>query len=162
MNNRIFKLISAQLGYEIEDGRGRSLQGILRTHKNDICIIIRGSGHDHAIDKKSHYEAAMWYNGVSMMINGELNNESANQTMIKGITECVKHIKRPMRVCVIATTQLGFKKAFNGSGANCNLIEEFYEELYSKECTFTEIKCPYMADAIKTFLRTANHTTSLC
>ncbi len=159
MSNRIFKLTSAQLDYKFEEVRGKSLEDILHTHSNDICIILRGSGHDHAIDKKSHYEAALWYKGITMMINGELNNESANQTMIKGLTECVKHINRPMRVCVIVATQLGFEKAFKGSGINCALIEDFYEELYSRGCTFTQ--CLYMADAIKTFLRNANHTTLL-
>ena len=69
-------------------------------------------------------------------------------------------INRSMRVCVIVATHLGFKKAFEGIGINCALIEDFYEELYSRGCTFTEIKCPYMGEAIKTFLRNANHIQS--
>lgn len=153
MDNQIFKVTPAQLGYEIEDGNGKSLQDILRTHEKDICIIIHGSSYNNVTDKKSHYEAVMVYNNISMTIKGELNNESANQAMIKGFTECAKHITKPMKVCVITATRLGFEKAFNGKGVNCTLIEEFYEELYSKKCAFTEIKYLYMAEDIKTFLR---------
>lgn len=149
-------MITAEdIGYEVELQENTSIERIRNVYKDGIIIWVNGSGTSPG-GKTGTYRCVLEYQGKTIYIEDNLPGATANQVMIIGATEAIKHVTKPMKLYLVAPTALGFVKGFKGNGINSSLIQELCKTVHAKACQLTEVQFLDGADAIKEFIFSCN------
>ena len=132
------------VGYELEFEENTTIENIKRTHADEVCIWVSGSGPSPSTSENAKY------------MEKEGPGKTANQVMIIGAKDAVERILRPVRVYIITSIPLGFEKGFKGKGVNSELIQSLLAAVKEKDCQLTEIRFPGGSTDIKKHINEKN------
>ncbi len=139
------------LNYELELQENTDIDSICESFAGYIILWITGSGRSTE-DGDGYYRCLLQFNDYTKYIEGPAPNATANQAMIYGACECIKRVTKPSKVAIISATALGFESAFKGKGPNAALLQQLYENMKRKGCSFTEVRYLNGADTIKSYV----------
>lgn len=134
--------------YETEMLENISVEDIQRMHNNTVNIYIYGS----AKNGKGHSRYILQYGEAKKLGFIESETNSPNKACIHGAIQAVSRIKKPVKVCIIVATQLGFDGAAKGKGINSKLILELMDLITEKKCTLTEVFAIGCGDKIQKYI----------
>lgn len=130
------------LKYENLIEENTDISSLCDEYSDYILIFVKGSANPSS--GKGYYLTVLNYKNNIMTFENYVGTTSPNRAMLEGIKEAVQHIKSGYKIMIVSTTTLGFKRGFNGKGANGDIVLSILEQFKELNCTLCE--CNYIGD----------------
>ena len=126
-----------KVDYIYDDHYYGSLEEIEKHYYGSVIIWVSGSlknGEDF-----SSYYVLLQYKEHKEFMYGRVKEATPNQAALIGVKKALEKMNKPMTVCVVDTTLLGFKGAMRGEGINCEYVLSVFDVLIEKRCKMIEV-----------------------
>ena len=139
------------VNFEQETMENLTVQEIRGMYKDELILWISGSGVGPGRPCGCYYGLLDYKDNVRYM-EGEFPNATANQAMIRGLTEMVQAVKKPLRLIAVSPCPLGFTAGFRGKGTNGTLIQDALRGIKEKGCSLTALVLPGQAEELRMWI----------
>lgn len=134
----------------------RSNKVLLKEIQNDDSDVVKiySTGSCDARTRVGRYTALLQYKAHFKVVNGELQDTTANRCIITGLIEAVKLLKKPCRVNLITSTAIGVKRVHRKGkeGVNADIVKVLLDFLNQKQCDPNFIVVEGEGDELNNFI----------
>ena len=139
-----------RVDYIYDDHDYDSFDEIEKRYYDNVIIWVVGSlryGDDFA-----SYYVLMQYKEHKDFMYGRVIDATPNQAALVGVKKALEKMNKPMTVCVVDTTLLGFKGALRGKGVNCEYALSVFDVLLEKRCRMIEVCWRKLSPKLKPYI----------
>lgn len=126
-----------KVDYIYDDHDYDSFEEIEKKYYDNVIIWVSGSS-PYGEDFSAYY-VLLQYKEHKEFMYGRVKDATSNQAALIGIKQALEQMKKPMTICVVDTTLLGFKGAMRGKGINCEYALSVLDVLIEKNCKMIEV-----------------------
>ena len=131
------ELVKAEdLDYQEEIIENMTAEEIRSVWDDEILLWIFASG-SGSNKSSGNYYAVMDYKGNTKTLEGEISGGSTFAVTAQAMIDCVKTIKKPMRVHMLFPCPMGLGNSLKGKGSYARQHQEAFAILKEKECTLS-------------------------
>ena len=123
--------------YIYDDHDYDSFEDIEKRYYDNVIIWVAGSS-PYGEDFSAYY-VLLQYKEHKEFMYGRVKEATPNQAALIGVKKALEKMNKPMTVCVVDTTLLGFKGAKRGKGINCEYALSAFDVLIEKHCKMIEV-----------------------
>ena len=114
----------------------------------NITVVISLGSCDSSCSK-GKYRTLMYYNDKVKLLEGDIETNSANVCILKGMLAAVCQIKKSTHIYLVSGCPLGFQSP---KSVNRGLCEQLYMEIVQKNCTAEIVEITHNVEALKDYV----------